>query len=58
MARGTAEESETTEGATSNRFMTGTMAMLGDGVATTEPAVEHTGQMCEADGVAVRSEQK
>jgi len=32
--------------------------MLGDDVATTEPAVEQTGQMCEADGAAVSSVQK
>jgi hypothetical protein len=32
--------------------------MLGDCVATTDPAVEQTGQTCEADGVAVRSAQK
>jgi len=38
--------------------MTGTKAMLGDCEATTEPAVEQTGQMCEADGVVVKSVQK
>jgi hypothetical protein len=38
--------------------MTGTMAMLGVCVATTEPTVEHMGQMCDADGVAVWSAQK
>jgi hypothetical protein len=27
-------------------------------VATTEPTAEHTGQMCDAEGVAVRSAQK
>ena len=58
MARGTAEEIETTNGATSSRFVTGTMAMRGDCVVTTEQAVEQTGQMCEADGVAVKSAQK
>jgi hypothetical protein len=47
-----------TVGATSRRFVTGTMAMTGDCVATTDPAVEQTGQMCEADGVAVSSVQK
>jgi len=57
-ARGTAEETEPTKGATSSRFVTGTTAMLGDDVATTEPAVEQTGQMCEADGTTVRSVQK
>jgi len=31
--------------------------MLGDCVATTELAVEQTGQTCEADGLAVRSAQ-
>lgn len=58
MARGTAEETETTKRATSSRFATGTMAMLGDCVATTDPAVEQSGQMCEADGADVRSVQK
>ena len=58
MARGTAEDTETTNGASSSRFVTGTMAMLGDDGATTEPAVEQTGQMCEADGVDVKSVQK
>ena len=58
MARGTAEDTETTKGATSSRFKTGTMAMTGDCAATTEPAVEQIGQMCEADGPAVTSVQK
>jgi len=34
------------------------MAMTGDCVATTEAAVEQTGQICEADGEAVKSAQK
>src|SRR5258706_9450497 len=34
------------------------MAMRGDCVATTDAAVEQTGQMCEADGVDVKSVQK
>ena len=38
--------------------MTGTIAILGDCVATTEAAVEQTGQMCEADGAVVKSAQK
>jgi hypothetical protein len=38
--------------------MTGAIAMLGVCVATTEPTVEHIGQMCEAEGVAVKSAQK
>jgi len=58
VARGTAEDTKTTKGAISSRFMTGTMAMLGDCEATTEPAVEHTEQMCEPDGAAVRSQQE
>jgi len=37
--------------------MTGTTAITGDCVATTEAAVEQTGQIWEADGVAVRSQQ-
>jgi len=37
--------------------MTGTTAMSGVSVVTMEPAVEQTGQMCEADGVVVRSAQ-
>ena len=39
-------------------MVTGTIAMTGDCVATAEAAVEQTGQMCEADGVAVKSVQK
>jgi hypothetical protein len=58
MARGTAEETETTKGETSSRSATGTITILGDCVATTDPVVEQIGQMCEADGVEVRSEQK
>jgi hypothetical protein len=58
MVRGTAEDTETTNGTISSRFVAGTMAVLGDCVATMEPAVEQTGQMCEADGAAVRSVQK
>ncbi len=58
MARGTAEETETSKGASSSRFVTGTKAITGDCVATTEPAVKQTGQMCEAEGAAVRSAQK
>lgn len=38
--------------------MAGAIAMLGDCVATTEPAVEQTGQTCEGEGVAFRSAQK
>ncbi len=57
MSRGTADKTEKTKGATSSWFVTGTIAMTGDCVATTEPAVEQTGQMWEADGVAVRSVQ-
>jgi len=57
MARETAEETETSKGATSSWFVTGTIAMTGDCVATTEAAVEQTGQMCEAEGAAVRSQQ-
>ena len=51
---GTAEETESTKGATSSRFAIGTRAILGDCAATTEPAVEQTGQRCEADGAAVK----
>jgi len=58
MARGTAEDTKTTKGAISSRFITGTIAMLGDCEAITEAAVEQTGQMCEADGVVVKSVQK
>ena len=58
MARGTAEDCEMAKGPTSSRLVTGTMAITGDCVATTEAAVEQTGQMCEADGVAVKSVQK
>jgi hypothetical protein len=58
MARGTAGETETTEGVISTRFTSGTRAILGEWIATTEPAVEQTGQRCEADGAEVRSVQK
>src|SRR5713101_128028 len=58
MARETAEETETSKGATSSRLATGTRAMLSEWVATAEAAVEQTGQMCEAEGAAVRSVQK
>src|SRR5258706_4510422 len=34
------------------------MAILGDCAATTEPAVEQTGQRCEVDGPAVKSVKK
>jgi len=54
----TAEDGETSKGATASRFMTGAMAMLGDCVATAEPVVEHTGQTCEVEGAAVKSAQK
>jgi len=55
---GTAEDTEATKGTTSSRFVIGTMAVLGDSAATTEPAVEQTGQRCEADGVAVQVGEK
>ena len=58
MARGTDEDSETKKGATSIRLVTGTMAITGDCAATTEAAVEQTGQMWEGDGAAVKSVQK
>jgi hypothetical protein len=38
--------------------MNGTIAMLGDCVATTDPTMEQIGQMCEAEGVTVKSAQK
>jgi len=58
VAQGIAEETESTKGATSSRFVIGTMAILGDCAATTEPAVEQTGQGCEVDGPAVKSVKK
>jgi hypothetical protein len=58
MVRGTAEDTETTNGTISSLFVAGTMAELGDCVAMMEPTVEQTGQMCEADGAAVASVQK
>ena len=58
VARGTAEDTKTTKGAISSRFVTGTKAKLADCAATIEPVVEQTGQMCEADGVVVKSVQK
>jgi len=56
--RGTAEDIETNNSVTSSRLVTGTIAMLGDCVVRTEPAVEQNGQMCDADGAAVKSVQK
>ena len=58
MARSTAEDTEIIKGVNSSRFVTGTTAMTGDCVATTEAAVEQTGHICEADGEAVKSAQK
>jgi len=58
VAQGIAEPTESTKGATSSRFVIGTMAILGDCAATTEPAVEQTGQRCEVDGPAVKSVKK
>src|SRR5260370_5938016 len=58
VARVTAEVTKTANVETSSRFVTGTMAMTGGCAASTEPAVEQTGQMCEADGAVVRSAQK
>ena len=58
VARGAAEPSETSNRGSSSRLTNGTTAMLGDCVATAEPTVEQIGQMCEAEGVAVRSAQK
>ena len=58
MARETAEEGETAKGAISSRWVTGTMAIRGDCAATTDAAVEQTGQMCEAEGAEVKSVQK
>lgn len=46
------------EGGNSSRLVTGTMAIIGDSVATTKAAVEQTGQMWEGDGAEVRSEQE
>ena len=46
------------EGANSSRLVTGTMAIIGDSVATTKAAVEQTGQMWEGEGTAVKSVQK
>jgi hypothetical protein len=42
--RGTVDETERSTGASSSVFVTVTMAMMGDLVMTTEPAVEQTGQ--------------
>jgi hypothetical protein len=57
VARGKAADTETNKGTTSSRLVTGTMAIAGDCVATAELAIEQTGQMCEPEGVAVKSEQ-
>jgi hypothetical protein len=58
MARWAAEEIATSNETTSSRFVTGTKVLFGDCMATAEPVVEQTGQMCKAEGGAVRSEQK
>jgi hypothetical protein len=58
VARGTAEETETTKGATSSHWATGTRAILGDCMVITEPVAEQIGQTCDTDGVDVRSAQK
>jgi len=57
VARGTSGETETTKGASSSRLVSGTTAIMGTCVATTEAVVEQTGQTCEGDGAEVRSEQ-
>jgi hypothetical protein len=44
VARGTAEDCEMAKGPTSSRLVSGTMAITGDCAATTEAAVEQTGQ--------------
>src|SRR5260370_15436868 len=58
VARGTAEVTKTANVETSSRFVTGTMAMTGGCAADTEPAVEQTGQMCDADEAAARAAPK
>ena len=58
MARGTAKKTETIKGADESRWVTGTMAMLGDCAAIAKHVAEQTGQMCEADGATVKSAQK
>src|SRR5215472_16642062 len=58
MARGTAEKIVTTTGAISSLFAMGMIVMLGEAVATTEPATEQTGQTCEAEGPVDTSAQK
>jgi hypothetical protein len=57
VARGRAENTATNKGAASIRLVTGTTAISGVSVVTMEPAVEQTGQMCDTDGVLVRSAQ-
>jgi len=58
VARGSEVEIETITGATSSQLTTGTMAISNDGAAATETVAEQTGQIWEADGVEVKSEQK
>ena len=58
MPRGTADKAETTKDATSRWLVTGTWAMTGTWATTAKTVVEHTGQMCEPEGLAVRSVQK
>ena len=49
---------ETTGATISRQIVAGTIWMLGELVATAEPAAEHMGQMWETVGGAVRSVQK
>jgi len=57
MAREEAGETDKTGETISTRLATRTRAKLNDGVATAKPAVEHTGQICVAEGPEFASAQ-
>jgi hypothetical protein len=57
VARGIAAEMRKTTARFSSRFVTGTIATLGDCVTIAEPAAVQKGQMCELVGSDVRSAQ-
>ena len=58
MARGASEEIEKTMRVSSSRLAIGTTAIRGTCKARTDATVEQTGQMCEPEGVVVKSAQK
>src|SRR5207248_2710945 len=57
-ARGKTDENVSTRETTSSQRVAGIIVTAGDSVATAEPAAEHNGQKCVAEGEADRSVQK